>query len=124
VPRAHLPGPAAQSRPPGDPEEHERGAVVDSERGEPENGPRRTLGQRPADPQRACGAEPSEDPPGALALERAGIASGEGQEAVTADLNRDVGAGEQQRLVAERLGDRDREQQVRDRVTANTNTRS
>jgi hypothetical protein len=47
-----------------------------------------------------------------LALDRAALRGDECKEAVAPDLDCDVGGGEEQRLVAERLRDRDRHQEA------------
>ena len=113
---AKCSGPTAQGlghpRSPGQPVRHERCLVVECERREPERRPLRAVRERAGDPERARGDEPDQDAPGPLAFDRAATRGGEREEGLAPDLNRDIGGGEEQRLVAERLGDRDRHQQA------------
>jgi hypothetical protein len=108
----HLPGVRGKGRPPGQPVEHQRGAVVDRQRRQPQAGALGPVGEPTCDPEHAGGEKPGEDSAGAFPLDRAPPGGREGEKGVAANLDRNIGAGEEQRPAAERFRDRDRHDQA------------
>jgi len=105
-----LPRVGRQPGAPRDPVEGERREVVDRERGHPQGGSRAF--RNPAgDPQHPGCREPGENRSRALPLDRPSGRRHKGQEGLTADLDRDVASREEQPARAERVRDRDREQE-------------
>lgn len=111
---ADLPSVLAEARLPRDPVDDEWSAVVDSERGDPQRRPRRSIDESAGKPQRAGSGEPDEDAARALPLDRAAVRDDEREEEVSPDLDRDVRPHEQQGTVAERLRDGDSHQEARE----------
>ncbi len=107
-----LPAAPVEAGPPRHAVEDERRRVVDRERRQPEPRPGRRVDEPAREPERRGRGEPGQDRAGAAPLDRPALRRGEGQEDVPADLDRDVGAGEEQPAAGEGLGDRDREQQA------------
>ena len=98
---------------PGDAVDEQRRAVVDRQGRKPEQRAGRIAVDEPAgDPEDPREAEPDEDVAGPAALVRPLRPGGEREEGMAADLDRHVGAGEQQRPLPPRGGDRDRHQQA------------
>src|SRR5215210_7871569 len=110
--RSHVPGGWREAPPARYPVSHERRAIVERERYQPEHDAFWTVEQGTRYPQHANHHKPDEDASGPLAFDRPAIGGREGQEGVSSYLDRDVRAGKQQRVRLERLRYRHRHQEA------------
>lgn len=92
---------------------HQRSYVVDHERDDPQHRAGGATEDGAEDPRHTRGDEPGQDARCSSALGRARVSGGESEERGASHLDDDIGASEQQRLAAKRLGNGDGHEQAR-----------